>query len=156
MTKEHITYKTIREDFNEYEVENGQILKFKLMLSDIITETKDGKNRSMMGLKDVSVVITDVKIDTSKMDTATAEEVTEKDESGELKFKTNVQVVNIYETQNTIILIAPIVKTVLSTNKKDNDRNPILRFTYGQQIMSINKADMFDPNKIITRNAAPN
>jgi hypothetical protein len=154
MGKEHIKYTTIREDFNEYEIENGQILKFKLMLSDVVSETKDGKNTSMMGLKDVSVVITDISIDTSNLELAQTE-VTENDEREELRFKTIVQVVNIYETRNTIILIAPIVAKVLSTNKKDRDGNPILRFTYNQQIMSVNKTDLFDPTKIIARNAPP-
>jgi hypothetical protein len=143
MDKEHIKYTTIREDFSEYEIENGQILKFKLTLSDIINEKKDGKDVSMMGLKDVSAVITNRTIDTSALEYAPFEGVTEKDEKEELKYKPIKEIVNIYETQKTIILLAPVVKKVMSTSKKDGDGNPILRFNFNQKILSVMKEDLY-------------
>src|SRR5215218_2552469 len=132
MNKEHVEFTTVKEDYNEYEVENGQILKFKISLADITVEVKeDGNKGSQLGLKEVSHVITDVEIDTSNMELSSAEQVTEEDQKEELKFHSNKRVVNIYETQKHIIIMAPSVLKIFSTDKKDKTDSPILRFTYG-------------------------
>ncbi len=36
--KEHIDFSTIREELNQYHVETGQTLKFKMILTDIFVE----------------------------------------------------------------------------------------------------------------------
>lgn len=143
--QEHVEFTTIKEDFNEYEVQNGQVLKFKVSLADILVKAKDdGSKESVLGLKDVSHVITDVKIDTSKMELGTSEGVTEEDQREELQFRLRKQVVCIYETKSHIIAIAPTILKIYSTNKKDNANNPILRFTYGVAMNTIDKGSLYN------------
>lgn len=145
MNREHVQFTTIKEDFNEYEVQNGQLLKFKISLADIVVEVKeDGSKGSQLGLKEVSHVITDVEIDTSNMKLSSAELVTEDDQKEELKFHSIKQVVNIYETQRHIIIMAPSVLKIFSTDKKDNTNTPILRYTYGVAMNMIDKDSLFN------------
>ena len=50
MSKEQVDFSTIREDLNQYQIENGQILKMKVILTEISTQTgEDGKKRSLLG-----------------------------------------------------------------------------------------------------------
>jgi hypothetical protein len=101
MNKEHIEFSTIREDFNQYQVENGQLLKVKVMLTDIAVETADDeKKTSLIGIKDLSAIITDVKIDTSDLEYASMEEVTEKDIVKELNFRPIREIVKYMKLRN--------------------------------------------------------
>ena len=103
--KEHIEFSTIREELNLYQVETGQILKFKIILTDVFKESNNNDNKpSSLGVQDFSVVISDVEMDTSKLEYATKEQVTESDQIKELKFKPIKEVINIYETQKAITL----------------------------------------------------
>jgi hypothetical protein len=43
--KEHVDFSTIREDFNIYEIENGQVLRVKQTLTDIIVEAKENNKK---------------------------------------------------------------------------------------------------------------
>jgi hypothetical protein len=138
--KDHIQFITIREDFNEYEVENGQTLRFKPSIVDLSIESKVGSNKgSQLGIKDISHVITNDEIDTSSMELSSAEAVTEKDQVRELKFVPNKQIINIYETQKHLILVAPFISKIFLTNKKDKTNSPILRYTYEMNINVIDK-----------------
>ena len=138
--KDHIQFITIREDFNEYEVENGQTLRFKPPIVDLSIESKVGSNKgSQLGIKDISHVITNDEIDTSSMELSSAEAVTEKDQVRELKFVPNKQIINIYETQKHLILVAPFISKIFLTNKKDKTNSPILRYTYEMNINVIDK-----------------
>ncbi len=130
MKPKHARFTTIREDFNEYECENGQILKAKQILADILhTEDEAGKPMSNFGFKDVSTVITPTPIDTSDLEFIPREQVTEKHVVKELKFKVIREVINIYESKNSIILISPRVSNIRLTNKKDETGSPLIRYT---------------------------
>lgn len=144
MTREHIKFSTIREDFNEYEIENGQILKVKIMLVDVLVETReDRKKDSTLGFRDFSNVITEGEIDTSNLEFASTEQITEKNQVKELKFKAIKEVVNIYETSKFLILVSPNITNVFLTNKKDQSNSPILRYTYGLGINTIDKSSTY-------------
>lgn len=138
MNKIHIDFTTIREDFNEYEAENGQILRVKLVLVDIVTDSTD-KSKFELNIKDISHVITRNEFDTSTMEFAKPDQVTKKDVVKELKFFPTKSVTNIYETKQSIIIIVLKVNSVNLTNKKDETNNPILRFTSEAKINIIVK-----------------
>jgi len=144
MAKTHLDFTTIREDFNEYHVENGQILKVKTLLTNISVEIReDGTKSSHLGLKDFSTVVTNIPIDTSNLESASAELVTEKDHIKELKFERVKEIVNIYETKGFLILLALRVINVFLTNKKDNTDSPILRYTHNTTISLIGKDTLY-------------
>jgi hypothetical protein len=80
MKKEHIPFTTIREDYCEYRATNGQILRMKVILTDIVVETiEDGTKSSLLGIKDFSAIITENDIDTSKLKYSTPEQTTDAD-----------------------------------------------------------------------------
>jgi hypothetical protein len=143
MVTEHIKFTTIREGLSEFEVENGQLLKVMVVATDIFVEEKDGQKVPVLGLKELSAVITDVEIDTSGLEYADNEKVTENDELRELQFKPITQIVNIYESQNFIFLVPTIIRKVMITNKKDNQGNPILRFQYLPSVSTVDKSTLY-------------
>ncbi|MGB8033556.1 MAG: hypothetical protein WCF03_07020 [Nitrososphaeraceae archaeon] len=143
MDKEHIPFIPLREDFNEYRVENGQLLKVKTILTDVSVQTiGEDKKTSSIGIKDFSVIITDVDIDTSKLEYSTPEQITDQDIVGELRF-TTVESVNIYEIQKFLILIATRVNKIFMTNKKDISNSLILRYTSHVGINSVDKEMLY-------------
>jgi hypothetical protein len=144
MDKKHIPFITLREDYNEYEVENGQVLKLKLSLVDITASNNKGDDKaSFLGIKSVAHVITDVKIDTSALEYSSAEQVSEKDNVKELRFRTIKQVISVYETTKHLVMIAPSVEKIFETNKKDKTNSPILRYTYATGIDAYEKESLY-------------
>lgn len=51
----------------------------------------------------------------------------EADRVRELKFEVEESVINIYETQDHIILVASMVQKIFLTNKVDAQNNPVLQ-----------------------------
>jgi hypothetical protein len=144
MNKEHIPFIPLKEDFNEYRVENGQLLKVKTVLTDVAVETLEpGKKTSRLGVKDFSIIITDVDIDVSKMEYATPEQISDVDVVGELRFTTVKESVNIYEIQKLLILIATRVDKIFMTNKIDLTNNPIIRYTSHTGLSSVDKEMLY-------------
>jgi hypothetical protein len=123
-----VDYTTVKEDFNIYEIENGQILKAKNILAEIINVEKDGKLGARFAVKTVSHVMTPTFIDTSEMEIATPETVSDKDQVRELNFKPIKEISCIYETKKSIIVFETQVSHVYLTNKKVKEGEPILRF----------------------------
>lgn len=134
----HIEFTTIREDFNEYKTENGLILRVKVILMDILQDPVD-KSKFSMDLKDIPNVITPIDFDTSSMEIAELEKVTDNDAIKELKFYPIKKPTNIYEIKNAIIIISLKVTSIKLTDKKDKKNSPILRFNSEVSINVINK-----------------
>ena len=138
--KENIKFNIIKEDFNEYKIENGQILKFKSFPVDISKEQdKDG---FFVGVKDFSHVITPIELDTSSLQYSKLSDITDKDEIKELKFTTIKESINVYETEKVFIFICSKIGKVILTNKKDKTGNPILRFTHSFILNTVNKSTL--------------
>ena len=136
----NVGYTTIREDFSEYECENGQILRAKATIANMIEKTDDeGKKKSTLGFQEISSVVTPNPIDTSDYEFMPTEQVSQEHVTGELSFKTITEIINIYETENSVIILAPIMEKILLTNKKDKDGNPILRYVLKRGISIIDK-----------------
>lgn len=95
----------------------------------LITEsTQDSKQRVNLTFKDISLVITNVKIDTTGFQISSSDKVTEKDQLHELKFRPIKEVVNIYETAKALLFLSSKIQKVFLTNKIDNRGAPILRY----------------------------
>ncbi len=139
----HADVQTIREDFCVYRVENGQILKIKQTIVDVKNEKQeDGKYVTNMAFNDISFVITPKPIDTSDLEYMSKEKITAEHQTKELDFKPTREVINIYETEHSIILIALAVEKIFLTNKKDETNAPILRFTMKNGISIIPKISL--------------
>lgn len=137
---DHVDFQCIREDFCTYEAENGQVLKIKNSVVDIKNKKDDQEQPSVhIGLRDVSSVITPKPVNTSDYEYMPPEQVNEKHQIKELKFKPKREVVNIYETANSIILADTKVRNIFLTNKKDGKGDPILRYQVDTGISIIQK-----------------
>jgi hypothetical protein len=143
MTQKHLDFATVKEEFNVYKVENGQILRAKQIVTDIIETTEGNKRIANLALRDVSVVITDVKINTDNFEISSPDKVTEKDQITELKFKPIREVINIYETPDALLFLANKVQRVFLTNKKDQTGAPILRYETLTGFNFLNKDTLF-------------
>ena len=129
MREEIVEFITIREDFSEYEAENGQILKVKQVVTDIINSADDDKKKARIGSRLVSHIVTPTPIDTSSLEyEPDPNKVTQADEVKDLDFRPLKEVVNIYETKNSIILVIPRMEKIILTRKKNTDNAPHLRF----------------------------
>ena len=128
-THEQVEFNTILEDYNIYSLENGQILKVKQMPVEIINVTTDvGKQQVRVALKQVSHIITPPTIDTSGLEFANPDTLTDKDHIKELVFDTIREISNLYETKRSVVMIEPYVTKIFLTNKKTDEGGPILRY----------------------------
>ena len=130
----NVDFSTVKEDFNIYEIENGQILKVKNILVEIKNVEKGGKIGSQFGIKTVSHVITPIPIDTSGMELSSAEAVTDEHNVSELSFKPIKQVSCIYETKKSVLIWETELLHVYLTNKKSKEGEPILRLGTNTEI----------------------
>lgn len=137
MAKKIVDYVTIREDFSVYECENGQILRMKTSITNIYNDT-DSK-QSGVNFKDISNVTTTTPIDTSEFEESTSEQVTEENEIKKLEFKPIKEIINIYETEKSLIILYPVIEKIFLTNKKDKDGNPFLRYHSKNSLNVIDK-----------------
>ena len=81
----NVPFEVIREDYSVYEVENGQILKVKQSITEIInTDDPDPAKQSKISSKTISVCTTIKKIDTSDLEETTPDETVESDQTHEL------------------------------------------------------------------------
>jgi hypothetical protein len=138
-----VEYTTIREDFSVYECENGQMLRMKTVISNIYKDTENKK--SGIDFKDVSNVTATKPIDTSEYEESTPDQVTKEHEIKSLEFKPIKEIINIYETEKSIIMLYPIVEKIILTNKKDKKGEPILRYHAQNSLNIIDKKSLRGP-----------
>lgn len=115
--EEHVRFTTLKEDFDEYTIENSLHLRLKPVVSDLIR--KGDENKFALIFELVSRTTIPVKRDFSN--------VTRYHIEKELQFKPLKEVVNIYETDKIIILVFYQLEKVFMTNEKNNDGSPRLR-----------------------------
>jgi hypothetical protein len=137
MTRKMINYITIREDYSVYECENGQILRVKTTISNIYDD--DQSKKTGIDFKDISSVTTLTPIDTTEYEESTPEQVTAEHEIRTLKFKSLKQIINIYETEKSLIVLYPVIENIYLTNKKDKQGDPILRYLAKNSLNVIDK-----------------
>ena len=140
-TEEIIEFTTIRDDFSEYELENGQILKAKTSVVNVVNvKDKDGKEKGGVGLQPFTHVITPSNLERYGIE-YTKGVATEKDQVKELNFKTKREVMNIYETKKSVILVGFKMEKIFLTNKVNDRNEPILRFQSKNALNVIDKPD---------------
>jgi len=141
MKEERVEFGVIRSDFNIYEVENGQTLKVKVDLLDVINTTEnENQSKGKVQTQIYSHVITPSSMDASGLELAIGN-LTDKDNVKELNFKKIKDVINIYETKKAFILTGLNVVKIFLTNKKNQNNEPILRFTSNSGIDLIQKPE---------------
>ena len=125
----HLDYDTIREDYNVYEIENGQILKSKVSVVDFIEKDEaKGEISGQLGFMNISEIYTTKPIDTSDLKESTQDKVTDDDVVKELKFTIKKESINIYESEKLFLLVGDRVEKIMLTNKKNNKGDPIVRY----------------------------
>lgn len=140
-TEERIEFTTIRDDFCEYEIENGQILKAKTSIINVVNfKDKDGNVKGGVGLQPYSNVITPSDVERYGIE-FTKGPATEKDQVKELSFKTKREIMNVYETKKSIILVGFRMQKIFLTNKVDDRNAPILRYQSNNAVNVIDKPD---------------
>ena len=127
MTEKRVKFNVIRQVPSSYRVENGQILKHMVVISDIRDKSDSDTPIGEATLNDVTHVITPPNI-TQKDTEVTVGTPTEEDQVCELDFEAEDEVINIYETKDYIILVANMIEKVFLTNKTDDQNNPMLRY----------------------------
>lgn len=127
MNEKHIDFRTVREELNLYDIENGLRLRAMQIITDIHYE-KEKEGKPNLGFKSVSYVESHGEVDTSSFEVMPLEQITDKDNTKKLNFTPVREIVNIYETENSIILIDSRVENIYLTNKKEEKGTPILRF----------------------------
>jgi hypothetical protein len=115
--EEHIGFTIIREDFNEYEIENGLHLRLKPVVSDMVR--KVDKNSFVLISDLISKIIMLFKKDPSNE--------LRYDVTKELQFRPLKETISIYETEKTIVLVVYQLERVFPTNEKNNEGTPNLR-----------------------------
>lgn len=124
--EEHISFTTVKEDFNEYEIEDRLHLRLKPVVSDMI---RKGKESSFVLIFDlVSRTMMSIGKNSSR-------EIIY-DETKELQFRLLKEAINIYETDKLIILVAFRLEKAFPTNDRTNEGAPILR-TEGSTLVNI-------------------
>lgn len=145
MTDTYVPFDIIRDDYCVYEVENGQVLKIRQSITDIVnTDDPDPNKQSRMDSKLMSSVIATKEIDTSNLVESTPDQTLVSDQTNELKFKIIKELVNIYETKKSIILVTSHVYKIFATTKKDKKGDPILRFRAVHDIAISKKSEFND------------
>jgi hypothetical protein len=134
MTERHISFTTIREVFNEYEVEKGLLyLRIKPVLSDIISEVNEGRSRLRFKFMYVSRVIKSSEENVLDFRFTSSQDTAKKNKEKELEFRPVKEIINIYQTEDEdIILVAYVL---------DNEGNPILGFTERNFVDVVPKPD---------------
>ncbi len=153
MNKSQIPFVTIREDFSTFECENGQTLRVKLSVVEIIKIQDDDKENSAISFNEISRVFSSTPIDTSNLEMARPEDVTAKNQVKELEFNMTNQIINLYETEKSLIILVPIIEKIFITDKKNQDDNPILRYVMKNSVSIINKKTLSEGMSNLTSNS---
>lgn len=132
MIADHIDFTIIREDFNEYGLENGIHLKVKPIVTDIVTK---GKNGGFAVVFDIfSKVI-------SSLDEISTQ--SRYDETKNIQFRPLKEVVNIYETRTAIILVVYQLDKLFPTAEQNKDSIPKFRIE-GNTLVNVIKTPSID------------
>jgi len=129
------TLQTVREEFNEYVLDDGNILRIK----DIIVgfgfagePKKDDAGKmlikSMIQVQQVNAVIPTGNPDTSVLEFIGNRVLTAKDRKEKLGFKPKNESISIYETNEHFLFVRSRLNEVWRTNYKDKNNIPIYHF----------------------------
>ncbi len=142
MKHELVEFNTIRQEYSEYETENG--LRMKVMPTVIRIVNEDGANgvgKSKVTAVTVAVVVAPQGFNRSGLKERTGP-TTNADETCELSFKLVKKAFNIYETKKFIIVVGIKLTKVYGTDKVNNIGEPILHYEHKNLLNMIEKPDL--------------
>lgn len=131
VVKSH-TLQTIREEFDEYILEDGNTLRIKDILAsfglggEIKTDESDKiKTKTFVQFKQTIVVIPTADVDTSHLEPLGHNKISDKDRVKEMKFTPKRISFNLYETDEFLIVVRNRLNHVWTTPYKDSNNVPI-------------------------------
>ena len=131
VVKSH-TLSTIKEEFDEYELENGLTLRLKQVLvtfgmtDDIQTDEKGGKFvKTVANFQLVAGVIPTKEVDTSDLKPIGDKGIPPSERGEKLGFTPKMTYTNIYETDEAVLFVNTELANVYSTPYKDKIGNPM-------------------------------
>lgn len=124
--------RTIREEFNEYELEDGNILRIKDVLigfgfGDKVEKKASGQTsiKAFVSIQQVIGIIPTGDVDTSGLELLPNRIITEKDRKDKMKFTEKQASINLYETDEHLIIVRGRLNQVWTTPFKDRNDIPI-------------------------------
>jgi len=123
------TLKTIKEEFNEYELEDGSVLRVKqVAISFLLSEEEQTESK---GIKKVNTLANfqlvtgviptgELKLEIQEKTPELIEVVTKDKFVKELSFKQITDNLNFYETDELVIIVRTVLNKVYLTSLKDN------------------------------------
>lgn len=131
VVKSH-TLQTIREEFDEYILEDGNTLRIKDILAsfglgeEIKTNESDKiKTKTFVQFEQTTAVIPTADVDTSHLEQLGHNKISDKDKVKEMKFTPKRVSLNLYETDEFLIVVRSRLNHVWTTPYKDNNNVPI-------------------------------
>ena len=124
------TLTTIREEFDEYVLEDGNTLRIKDVIvafgfsSENPTDLDSDKLKAFIRFNQIVGVIPTGNIDTSGLEPQT-NKISEKDRRKKISFKPKNTSLNLYETDEFLIILRSRLNNVWTTPYKDKDEIPI-------------------------------
>lgn len=124
--------RTIREEFNDYDLEDGNIIRSKQVLISFgftgerrMDET--GKNIAKMkiSMKHVAGVVSLIELDTSVLELYSGQPLDKSAYVKKIQFKPKQTFLNIYETDEFLITIENQVSEIWQTKYKDEGNTPL-------------------------------
>jgi len=124
--------KTIREEFNEYDLEDGNVIRSKHVLITFgftgeLRKVDSGKSvaKTFVSLKHIAGVIPFKEIDTSVLESYAGQPLNKSAYVKKMQFKPKQTFTNIYETDEFLITIENAVSEIWQTKFKDGNGVPI-------------------------------
>lgn len=130
----HHSLNTIREEFNEYILEDGNTLRVKDVLiafgySNKIETSPEGKKiaKALFKVKQVNGVLPTGNANVSKLKLVDRP-ITKNDRQQKLQFEPKKTSLNLYETDDLLIVLRTRLDEIWTTQFKDKDDLPIYSF----------------------------
>ena len=127
------TLKTIKEEFNEYELEDGNVLRVKqVAISFLLSEEEKIESKEVKKVNTVAnfqlvtgiIPTGEMKLEIQEKTPELIEVVTKDKFVKELSFKQITDNLNFYETDELLIIVRTFLNKVYLTSVKDNIGNP--------------------------------
>lgn len=129
------TLKTVREEFNEYVLDDGNILRIKDIVMGFgftgdIRKDDTGKilTKSLVQLQQINAVIPIGSPNTSGLEFIGSHVLTIEDRKEKIDFKPKNESISIYETNEQFLFVRTRLNDVWQTNYKDKNDIPLYHF----------------------------
>lgn len=143
------TLKTIREEFNDYILEDNNTLRVKDVLvgfafTEKIKKDKDGKTivESLVQFQQINGIIPTGSTSDSNSEFIGTHIISKEDRKERIEFKPKNELISIYETDEHMIFVKNMVNGVWKTKFKDKNNVPIYSFESKTSVETRPKKDI--------------